>query len=83
MSHERLAALMQAHWGAIEADPQARVTYETIVNILSALDRGDVTKAQALRLLRHQAQRLAAEPAKSALYRQAASDLRQIPREEH
>ena len=83
MSHERLAQLMQAQRDAIEANPEARTTRETILSILVAVDKGDVTEGQALRILGYQAMRMADTAAHAALYRQAVADIRQMQREEH
>ena len=83
MSHERLAQVMQAHRKAIEAEQEPLLAHETILSIFTALDKGEVTEGQALRLLRFQAQRLTDEPTHAALYRQAAADIQQMQREEH
>jgi hypothetical protein len=56
---ERLTQLMQAQRDAIEADPEARTARETILSILVAVDKGDVTEGQALRILSYQARRMA------------------------
>ena len=83
MSHERLAQLMLARREAIEVDEKHAMGHETILSILQALDRREITEGQALRLLRYQATRLADEASHAALYRQAAADIRQMQREEH
>jgi hypothetical protein len=83
MSHDRLAQLMQAHREAMDTDPEHDTTHEAIVSVFSALEKGEVTEGQVLRLLGYQATRLADEPGKAALYRQAAADIRQMQREEH
>ncbi len=54
MSHERLAQLMQAQRKAMAADPEARFISQTILGILSALDKGEATKGLALRILRYE-----------------------------
>ena len=41
-----------------------------------AVDKGDVTEGQALRILGYQAMRMADTAAHAALYRQAAADIR-------
>ena len=81
MSHERLAYLIQAHQDALQTDPQARATHETILSIFRALDQGDITAGRAVYLLGYQAVHWADEPAQAALYRQAAAHLRQMQRE--
>ena len=78
MSHERLAALIQARREAMDADPERALAHETIVSIFTAIDKGEVTEGQALRLLGYQATRVTDEPSHAALYRQAAADLRQM-----
>jgi hypothetical protein len=83
MSHERLAQLMQARREAMEADEERRSAHETILSILAALEKGEVTEGQALRHLAYQAQRLTDEPTHAALYRAAAAEIRQMQREEH
>ena len=83
MSHERLDALIAAHQEALAADEQHVLTYDTILGILSALNKGQVTEGQALRLLGYQAIRLNDDPTNAALYRQAAAAIRQMQREEH
>jgi hypothetical protein len=83
MSHDRLAALMQAQRDALAADPEARATHDTILGILTALDNGEITEGHALRILGHQAMRMADTAAHAKLYRQAAADIRQMQREEH
>lgn len=84
MSHERLVAMMQAHQfgAALAPDERTRATHESILSVLRALDKGEATEGQVLRLLGDQALQ-AAEPTHAALYRQAAADLRQMQREEH
>lgn len=81
MSSEHLARLIQAHQDALLAHPEARTPHATIVSILQGLDTGEITLAQALRLLGYQALRLEDTEAHQALYRQAAADLRQMQRE--
>ena len=83
MSHERLARLIQARREAIDADPEHALAHETILGIFTAIEKGDVTEGLALRLLRSEAMRLADEPARANLYRQAATDIWQMQREEH
>jgi hypothetical protein len=84
MSHERLATLMQAHrfGAALAPDERTRATHESILSILTALDKGEATEGQVLRLLGYQAVQ-ADKSAHTALYRQAAADIRQMQREEH
>ena len=82
MSQERLAALIQVQQEALQANLEGRITRETILSILILLDQGAITKGRALRLLRYQAVRLVDEPIQGALYRQAATALRQMYREE-
>jgi hypothetical protein len=82
MSHERLAALIQAHQGALLTHPEAQATHEAIINLLQGVDSGEITIAQCVRLLRYQAVLVVAVPAYAALYRQAAADLLQMQREE-
>lgn len=79
----RLAALIMARLVEVATHPEECTTYETTLSILPALDKGEVTEGQALRLLRYQAMRLADEPVTVAFSRQAAADLRCIQREEH
>jgi hypothetical protein len=67
----------------LAADPEARATHETILRLLSALDNGEITESHAQRVLDAQAMRLADEPATTALYRQTATAIRQMQREEH
>jgi hypothetical protein len=84
MSSERLAHLMQAHRFSAALAPDERISaiHESILSILSALDKGEATEGQVLRLLGYQA--LQAEVSThAALYRQAAADIRQMQREEH
>lgn len=57
-------------------------THLSIVSILQALDKREITEGQALRLLRLQATRLADEPTHAALYRQTAAAIWQMQREE-
>jgi hypothetical protein len=83
MSHERLAQFMQARREAMERDPEHETTHEAILSVFSALEKGEVTEGQALRVLGYQAARLADEPDKASLYRQAAAAIRQMQREEH
>ena len=78
MSQERLAELIQARQEAIEAGSHERVTRETIIGILRALEKGDITQGRALHLFAYQAQRLNEQPAHAVLYRQAAADIRQM-----
>jgi hypothetical protein len=78
MSHERLAALIQAHQDALEMQQETRTTQESILSILQALASHEITKEHALRLLGLQALEVADEPTQAALYRQAAADLRQL-----
>ena len=82
MSHERLVRLIHPHQQAIESGQEPLLAHETIRRILHALDTGQVTEGQALRLLRFQAQRLSEEPAHATLYRQAAAGIQQMQREE-
>lgn len=74
MSHERLAALIQAQREA--AHPW--VAHETILSILQALDKAEITEGQALRFLGYQTTRVTAELGHAVLYRQAAADIRQM-----
>ena len=83
MSHERLDALIAAHQAALETQPEASATQESIVSILQALASHEVSQGHALRLLGLQSLRATDDPAQAALYRQAAADLRQMQREEH
>lgn len=83
MSHKRLAALIQEQQEALVADPETSLTHDTILGILTALDKGHVTEGRALHLLRYQAMRLADEPTHAALYRHAAADIQKMQREDH
>lgn len=78
MRQEHQTEVLQAHRDALEADEESRHPHEMVLGILSALATWEITVGQALRLLGFQATRLAREPAKAALYRQAAADLRQM-----
>ena len=82
MSHERLAALIQAHQGALLAHPEAQATHEAIINLVQGVDSGEITVAHCVRLLRYQAVLVAEVPAFARLYRQAAADIQQMQREE-
>jgi hypothetical protein len=82
MSHERLAVLIQAHQNALRAHPEAHTPYEAILSLLTQLDQGTLTLRQARRLLGHQARRIDDDPAHHILYRQVATSLRQMQREE-
>jgi hypothetical protein len=82
MSHERLAPLMQARRAAMDAGPEHETTDEAILSVFTALEKGEVTEGQALRVLGYQDVRLADEPTEVALYRQAAAAIRRLPREE-
>ena len=68
---------------ALRAHPEARTPYETILSILTGLDTGTITLGQARRLLGYQALRLDDDSVHQILYRQVATDLRQMQREEH
>ena len=83
MNHERLAELIRAQREAIAVQPEAWATHGTILGILTALEKGEVTESRAVYLLRNQATHLADEPTHAALSRQAAADIRQMQREEH
>jgi hypothetical protein len=81
MSQERLAELMRTHQQAIEAGHEPGLAHEAVLSVLRGLTRGEVTRGQAIRLLRYQA--LVAEtPAYATIYRQAAAALWQMPRGE-
>jgi hypothetical protein len=82
MHHERLARLIQLHREAMETDPEARATHETIVSIFLGLDQGGIIVGRAVYLLGYQAVYWADDPAQAVLYRQAAADLRQLQRGE-
>ena len=82
MSHERLAAMIQAHQGALLTHPEAQATHEAIINLLQGVDSGEITVAHCMRLLRYQVVLVADSPAFAALYRQAAADLQQMQRAE-
>lgn len=82
MRHQRLAALIQAHQGALLAHPEAQATHEAIINLVQGVDTGEITVAHCMRLLRYQAVLVAEVPAFAALYRQAAADLQQMQRAE-
>jgi hypothetical protein len=77
MSHERLAQVMQTHQEAIEAEQEPLLVHENILSVLRGLERGDITRGQAIRLLTYQAL-LVEEPAHAILYRQAAAAIRQM-----
>ena len=81
MSHERLAALIQANQGALLAHPEAQATHEAIINLLQGVESGEITVAHCVRLLRYQAVLVADIPSYAALYRQAVADLQQLQRE--
>ena len=83
MSHTRLDALVAAHQAALETQPEASATHESILSILQALASHEINQRHALRLLGLQSLRATDEPTKAALYRQAAADIRQLQREEH
>jgi hypothetical protein len=74
---------MQAHREAMDTNLEHDTTHETILSVFSAPDKREVTEGQVLRLLGYQATRLADEPGKATLYRQAAAEIRQMQREEH
>ena len=82
MSHERLAALIQAHQGALLTHPEAQATHEAMINLLQGVDSGEITLGQCVRLLRYQAMLVAEVPTFAKRYRQAAADLQQMQREE-
>ena len=82
MSHERLAALIQAHQAVLLAHPEAQATHEAIINLVQGVDSGEITVGQCVRLLRYQALLVTEVPAFAALYRQAVADLRQMQRDE-
>ena len=82
MSHERLAALIQAHQATLLAHPEAQATHEAIINLLQGVESGEITVAHCVRLLRYQALLVTDVPAYANLYRQAAADLLQIQRDE-
>jgi hypothetical protein len=83
MSHEeRLADLIAAHQLALAGPASDHVTHAAILRILTALEQSEIPQGQALRMLDHQARRMADTPAHGALYRQAAADLRQMQCEE-
>jgi hypothetical protein len=82
MSHTRLDALVAAHQAALETQPEAWATHESILSILRALASREINQRHALRLLGLQALRATDEPTHAALYRQAAADLRQMQHEE-
>ena len=50
-SHERLAALIQAHKGALLAHPEAQATHEAMISLLQGVDSGEITIAQCVRVL--------------------------------
>ena len=81
MSHERLAALIQAHQGALLTHPEAQATHEAMTNRLQGVDTGKITAAYCVRLLRYQAVLVAEMPTYAALYCQAAADVQQMQRE--
>jgi hypothetical protein len=83
VSHERLAALIQAHQNALRAHPEAHTPYEAIVHLLTKLDQGTLTLRQVRRQLGYLAQRIDDDPAHQILYRQVAASLRRMQREEH
>lgn len=82
MDQKRLTELIQSHQDMLLAHPEDRTPHEVILSIFGGLDRGEITLAQALRLLGYQALRLDDSAAHQALYRQAAADLRQMGHEE-
>jgi hypothetical protein len=82
MNHERLVQLIQAHCEAMETDPEASATHETIVSIFRGLEQGEITVGRAVYLLGYQAVYWADDPGQAARYRQAAAALRQMQRAE-
>ena len=38
MSHQRLAAMIQAHQAALLAHPEAQATHEAIINLVQGVD---------------------------------------------
>ena len=78
MSHERLAALIAAHQDALATHPEDPGIQERLLSILQALASSEVSQEHALRLLDLHALEVADEPARAALYRQAAADLRHL-----
>ena len=82
MSHQRLAALIQAHRETLLAHPETQATHEAMISLLQGVDSGEITPGQCVRLLRYQAVRVTEVPAFAKLYRQAAADLQQMQREE-
>lgn len=84
MSHERLAALIQAHQEALTAAQESASAdaHANILGILSALEKGEIHEARAQRLLGQHALLATDAPGQATLYRQAAADIRQMQREE-
>jgi hypothetical protein len=78
---ERLAPLIQVHREMLRSHPEAQETHEAILSLLEGVAAGEITPAHGVRLLRHQALRVADVPATARLYRQAATDLERLGRE--
>ena len=83
MSLGTSGALIAAPQAALETQPEASATQESILSILQALASHEVSQGHALRLLGLQSLRATDEPRHAALYRQAAADIRQMQRQEH
>ncbi|HLW02739.1 MAG TPA: hypothetical protein VKT82_29055 [Ktedonobacterales bacterium] len=82
MNQERLAQLQLAYEEALLTHPEDRTPYENILNMVQGLRAGTITLGQARRILGYQAVRQDADLAHQFLYRQAATALRQMHREE-
>jgi hypothetical protein len=79
---EHLAQLIHAHQEASLSHTELQVTHEAILDLLQGVATGEITLAHCVRLLRAQAVRFADAPVAARLYRQAATDLQRLQREE-
>jgi hypothetical protein len=83
MRRERLVQFIQSHREASLARPELQETHETIISLLEGVATGEITAAHCVRLLRAQAVHFADAPAAARLYRQTATDLEHLQREDH
>ena len=81
MSQERLAQLIHEHTTAMAALEHQISTHESIRRILRVLALEEITRGQAIGLLRETAER-SLDPEQQGLFQQALDALRQIQADE-
>jgi hypothetical protein len=82
MRQERLVQVIHSYRQVLQAHPEEQDMYEAILSLLEGAAADEITPAHCVRLLRHQALRFADAPATARFYRQAASELERLQREE-